>query len=138
MKRAPMIVAVASGVAGAQSFTGLRFLPGGQQYSQAWHVSQGGSVVVGTAAAQDGTFRAFRWTRQGGMVSLGTLGTSSEGRGVSADGSVVVGFTSSPVGVRAFRWTIGSGMVSLGVLPGGAAINGAGPLMIPSASRPRP
>jgi MYXO-CTERM domain-containing protein len=39
-------------------------------------------------------------------------------RAVSADGSVVVGYSGSPAGSReAFRWTEAGGMVSLGVLP---------------------
>ena len=39
--------------------------------------------------------------------------------GVSADGSVVVGYGSSASGETAFRWTSGGGMVGLGDLPGG-------------------
>src|SRR5262249_12681379 len=38
---------------------------------------------------------------------------------VSADGSVVAGFSDSPDGEQAFRWTSGGGMASLGTLPGG-------------------
>lgn len=44
---------------------------------------------------------------------------TSEARGVSADGSTVVGYGSSASGTEAFRWTSGDGMVGLGDLPGG-------------------
>jgi probable HAF family extracellular repeat protein len=54
------------------------------------------------------------------MTDLGTLpgGNHSEARGVSADGSVVVGYSNSANGGRAFRWT-SAGMTDLGTLPGG-------------------
>src|SRR3972149_3043660 len=59
----------------------------------------------------------------GGFVASG-------GRGVSADGSVVMGYGNSASGEEAFRWTSGGGMVGLGDLPGGVfwreADDGAG------------
>jgi probable HAF family extracellular repeat protein len=83
-------------------------------------VSADGSVVVGGAlnpidirgeVAYEG-YRAFRWTRAGGMQDLGTLpgGNWSEAWGVSADGSVVVGGAYNAVEqLRAFRWTPSGG-----------------------------
>jgi probable HAF family extracellular repeat protein len=56
------------------------------------------------------------------MIGLGDLagGTfQSFALGVSADGSVVVGWSSSANGSEAFRWTPDGGMVGLGDLPGG-------------------
>jgi probable HAF family extracellular repeat protein len=53
------------------------------------------------------------------VTDLGTLagGGNSYGRGVSADGSVVVGVSSDGNGLyQAFRWTAGGGMVGLGML----------------------
>jgi probable HAF family extracellular repeat protein len=44
----------------------------------------------------------------------------SRANAVSADGSVVVGTSSSTSGSQTFRWTAGGGMVGLGVLPGDA------------------
>jgi probable HAF family extracellular repeat protein len=44
----------------------------------------------------------------------------SSAHGVSADGSVVVGGSSSASGLEAFRWTEAGGMVGLGDLGGGA------------------
>jgi probable HAF family extracellular repeat protein len=67
-----------------------------------------------------GQRRAFRWTASGGMQDLGTLGgNESFAYGVSADGSVVVGYTDNAVGPRAFRWTASGGMQDLGTLPFG-------------------
>ena len=43
---------------------------------------------------------------------------NSRAFGVSADGSVVVGYGLSANGIEAFRWTQGTGMVGLGDLPG--------------------
>jgi probable HAF family extracellular repeat protein len=90
-------------------------------YSEAYGVSANGSVVVG--AASD---RAFRWTADGGMVSLGLLngGIYSLAFGVNSNGSVVVGYASDGAAgnaSRAFRWTETTGMTSLGVLTGSSS-----------------
>jgi probable HAF family extracellular repeat protein len=54
-----------------------------------------------------------------GLGDLPGGGFESFGNGVSADGSVVVGFSSAPGGqYEAFRWTPSTGMVGLGLLPG--------------------
>ena len=109
---------------------GLGYLPG-HTNSSAAAVSGDGSVVVGTSGWQPwsgepypvtapGSYQAFRWTTGSGMVGLGYLpgGTNSIASGVSADGSIVVGTSSSAFSNQAFRWTAGSGMVGLGYLPG--------------------
>jgi probable HAF family extracellular repeat protein len=67
------------------------------------------------------------------LTWLGTLGgRESEAYGVSADGSVVVGWSYNAAGNdRAFRWTASGGMQDLGTLGGresvalGASANGA-------------
>lgn len=105
----------------------LGTLPG-HDNSYALGVSADGSVVVGVSRQleidADGNIvmehtRAFRWTPQTGMVSLGTLPgyNLSVARAVSADGSVVVGWCEGP-SIRAFRWTAQTGMVNIGTLPG--------------------
>ena len=112
-----VLIGLAAPEARSQSFTGLGFLPGGTQ-SAAARVSGDGSVVVGSS----GSYRAFLWTRAGGMVDLGMLpgATTAYSTGVSVDGSVVVGTVYATEGVRAFRWTFAGGMVSLGLpLDGG-------------------
>ena len=62
------------------------------------------------------------------MVGLGYLpgDTNSTAAGVSADGSVIVGTSSSASGSQAFRWTASSGMVGLGYLPGDTNSNALG------------
>jgi probable HAF family extracellular repeat protein len=105
------------GPTNAAVFTGLGFA------SSPEGVSDDGLFVVGTSGNE-----AFRWMQAGGMVGLGFLPgpyIRSEARGVSADGSVVVGRSSTtaspgsgPPSIYAFRWTQTSGMVSLGDLPG--------------------
>ena len=60
--------------------------------------------------------------RSANFVSLGDLPGGvfdSSGVDVSADGTVVIGSSSSDLGLEGFRWTQESGMVGLGELPGG-------------------
>jgi len=57
-------------------------------------------MFMGLGDLPGGRFRSFAW-------------------GVSADGSVVVGYSDSTSGTEAFRWTSSGGMSGLGDLPGG-------------------
>jgi probable HAF family extracellular repeat protein len=61
--------------------------------------------------------QAFRWTLGGGMQALGFLpgaGFYSSARGMSGDGSVIVGWAADAGNVnRPFRWTQATGMVDL-------------------------
>ena len=89
----------------AASFRGLGSL-------SSTSISADGSVIVGNSGSQ-----AFRWTQEDGMIGLGSLGgTFSTADGVSADGSVVVGYSNHPNGyqIEAFRWTQVDGMLGLG------------------------
>jgi probable HAF family extracellular repeat protein len=89
--------------------------------SEARGVAADGSVIVGRSDAADqrrGDQHAFRW--QGGvMTDLGTLdGRTSAVNAVSADGSVVVGVSTTASGdAHAFRWQNGV-MTDLGTLGG--------------------
>jgi probable HAF family extracellular repeat protein len=113
----------------------LAILRGGGFYSATSGVNADGSVIVGGSTSAKGTFlsgiEAFRWTDAHGMKALGFLqnpggGNSSYAHDVNADGSVVVGHSTSAKGIQAFRWTQDPGgvatgtMVGLGSLPGGA------------------
>jgi probable HAF family extracellular repeat protein len=93
------------------------------------------------------TFHAFRWTLAGGLTDLGTLDPAnnatrtSMATGVSADASVVVGFSQVGAGStqHAFRWT-SAGMVDLGVPAGptrdsrATGVNAAGDVIVGDAT----
>lgn len=103
---------------------GIGYLPGGESSSVASGVSGDGSVLAGvsTSAVSPSAGEAFRWTATTGLVGLGVL-SGSEGPlsvpwGISANGTVVVGWASSENGREAFRWTESEGMVGMGDLPG--------------------
>lgn len=96
-------------------------------YSEAFAVSADGSVIVGEGCAEPSIGigscsssnaskrEAFRWTEAEGMIGLGILSTVetawSGARGVSGDGSIVVGVTTqaAPINV-AFIWDAANGM----------------------------
>src|SRR5262249_30000326 len=65
---------------------------------------------------------------------------SSQARGISLDGSTIVGQAISSSGIEAFVWTALTGMVGLGDLPGGEALSyaraasGDGSVVVGSAS----
>lgn len=83
--------------------------------SEGRRVSHDGSTIIGVSGSADGD-RAFRWTSAGGMQNLGVLSSedvSSSAYGVSADGSVVTGFS----GNVAVIWVNGVAQ-SLGALNG--------------------
>ena len=76
-------------------------------------LSADGSVAVGSTPTADGR-RAFRWTRETGLVPLG--GFYAEANDVSADGKTIVGTdTFSPNGGAntAFVWTPGDGSLRI-------------------------
>jgi probable HAF family extracellular repeat protein len=96
----------------AASFEGLDFAP--------WAVSADGATVVGTEGKWPGggVREAIRWTPETGPVGLGFLhpgDKNSWARGVSGNGSVVVGWSAGDR-TEAFRWTAETGMVGVGFL----------------------
>jgi probable HAF family extracellular repeat protein len=107
------------------SYQGLGDFPDGIFESQAQCVTVDGSVVVGSGTTASGK-QAFRWTQRNGMVSLGNLpdGSFKQSwvKGVSADGSVIVGYGdpdgSGWNGHQGFRWTQSGGMAGMGSLDG--------------------
>jgi probable HAF family extracellular repeat protein len=94
----------------------LSGLPEGSS-TEAMAVSADGLVIAGTVSGDE----AFIW--QGGVLTgLGDLpggAVDSIARGISADGSTVVGASNSALGREAYRWTAPGNMVGLGDLPGG-------------------
>jgi probable HAF family extracellular repeat protein len=96
------------------------FFQGLGDHSRSKDISLDGSTVVGLRVF--GSTEAFLWTEEHGMVGLGDLSGGdfySNAEGVSADGSIVVGFSRSGSGREACLWTQYDGMVGLGDLPGG-------------------
>jgi probable HAF family extracellular repeat protein len=92
-------------------------------HTQAHNVSPGGNLILGQNANE-----AYGWTGAGALgQSFGIYGTppfpagfsyGASAHAASADGSVVVGNSTSHLGHHAFRWTPQTGMTSLGFLPG--------------------
>jgi uncharacterized membrane protein len=74
-------------------------------------ISPNGTVVGYRVSGS--SYSAVRWTVSGGMQDLGVPSgyRNSVATSVSADGSVVVGYTFTPIGAnaRGFRWTADSG-----------------------------
>jgi probable HAF family extracellular repeat protein len=104
----------------------------GGNESWAYGVSADGSIVVGWAQDNNGKSRAFRWTQQTGMQSLGAsvLFTefsytydNSEAFGISPDGNVIVGVAyddyNQAVGFRNIRRGAQRVNISLGDPPKG-------------------
>ena len=86
---------------------GLGFLPGDERISVARAASYDGSVIVGDSGEE-----AFRWTESTGVVGSGERSVAN---GVSADGSVIVGWRLGLDNFEAFRWTEATGIVGLGI-----------------------
>ncbi|MEZ5565212.1 MAG: PEP-CTERM sorting domain-containing protein [Gammaproteobacteria bacterium] len=127
---------------------GLGFMAGGTQ-SYAVGTSADGSVIVGRGDALQGpgdpypgntSTQGFRWTEADGMQSLGYLpygGYYEIATGVSADGSVVTGYSDGSGGTMAYRWTQAAGLEGIGTLSGNgshssqaAAISGDGLVIV--------
>jgi probable HAF family extracellular repeat protein len=118
------VVAVTS-VGGVPPFTAMN----GCRWSQATGIvqlaaGQPNGVAVVYALSDDATVFVgdngqdpIRWTAALGAINLGGFGgpVGGQARGVSADGSVVIGMVSTPSDWRAFRWTEATGMQSLGL-----------------------
>ena len=104
-------------------FMGLGDLPGGIFYSEAIHVSDGGSSVVGFSRSASG-LEPFYWTQSNGMVGLGALPDENENNYIVSDlsgnGTVVVGTlyydSNDSETYEAFRWTQSEGLMGLGDL----------------------
>ena len=95
----------------------------GGTFTQAFRINEAGQVIGGSTTAS-GDLHAFLWTREKGMIDLGTLAgsTFSLAWGINDQG-VVVGEIDLPSGHnRAFLWTAAGGMRDLGTLGGDDAL----------------
>ena len=103
----------------------LGTLGGTIENHQARAISRDGQRIAGTSSSPSGS-EAFLWTPKNGIIGLGSLSYvfQSEGRGLSSDGRVVIGY-SFRRGYEPFRWTAESGMEGLGDLPGGSILGDA-------------
>ena len=129
-----VVVGIGNGASGFEAFrwtqaggmVGLGDLAGGGFDSAAYATNSNGSVVVGKGTSASGQ-EAFRWTQAGGMqrladwltaagVTVAAGYTMTIARGVSDDGSVVVGESTGPSGTEAFIARVsaaGSGAITL-------------------------
>jgi len=121
------------GMVGLSDLTGFK-----SGYSIAWGVSVDGSVIVGESASYRGVNEAFRWTQATGMVGLGFLNEPAErddcdsiATAISANGSVIVGWSTSPRPLlqEAFRWEDGI-MKGLGIAGTAYAVSADGSVIV--------
>lgn len=93
----------------------LGVLPGAYSYSFAYDLSDAGDVAVGWSLDSTFNIRPFRWDIDNGMTAIPGLPQEYMGiaRGVSADGSIVVGSDYTDSGQFAFLWTEESGTVAI-------------------------
>lgn len=117
----PLLLSGSSASGQQAFFMGLGDLPGGDYYSGAADVSGDGRVVVGTSRVGPNTtkdYSAFRWTRESGMIRLGTSDVATTAARISGDGKTIVGgigssAESSPFNGPAYRWQEDTGMIRL-------------------------
>jgi uncharacterized membrane protein len=118
-------------------FFPLGDLPGGHFYSEAGDISSDGAIVVGASDIEGNELftEAYRWSREGGLMGLGTelsvRGTI--GYAISGDGKVIAGiiadeFPNSSV----FLWTESGGMRRLlgGVLDSVGGLSSDGHVLV--------
>lgn len=100
--------AMLSGLAQADDFQGLGFLPG-TNADATTGLSADGKVVIGAGFVSGSNFSeyAFVWTN-GTMTQITGVGSLSQPTGVSANGSVVVGFTDG-LGATGWVWSASTG-----------------------------
>jgi uncharacterized membrane protein len=102
--------------------------PGGAHVaSEPRALTPDGSVVAGKIGTIGSSGEAARWTQTTGWIGLGDLaggGSFSQVLGISANGSLLVGWGSSDQGLESARWE-GGAPIAMGDLPGGAVQSSA-------------
>lgn len=122
----------AGAAAHAQSLTVLEALPGADEpFAAALAISADGAVVAGYARtpATAGGREASLWTTGPVPAGLGGFPTSNawgHARGMSADGTTIVGSTSRANRLHAFRWSAANGLQKLPALPEAVASEARG------------
>jgi uncharacterized membrane protein len=110
-------------------FIGLPNLGIPDFYFASTFISADGKTVVGSNSAI-----GFRWTREDGMVPLGSVPgqtTSVEPRAISADGSVIVGLGYN---FHSFRWTQETGPVGMDLDHIASGVSGDGTIIVGGSS----
>ncbi|MEM7356999.1 MAG: hypothetical protein AAF657_39665, partial [Acidobacteriota bacterium] len=71
-------------------------------FSAARAISANGQIAVGDSEYEPGRYEAFRWTPSGTLQGLGFLSPdkSSRAHGISADGSIIVGWSGTTTSPR--------------------------------------
>ena len=103
---------------------------GNYYYTEALRTSDQGDVIVGFGGNEPnfiiGSHKAWRWDASSGIALLGDLEGGTQGShpgNMTPDGSVVVGYSSSDIGMEAFIWSAEYGMQGLGVAYTGTFID---------------
>jgi uncharacterized membrane protein len=99
---------------------GITPIMGPLSFIEARGVSGDGEVVVGSYAPVSTERQAYRWTAATEVIGIGYLpgGSSSIADAANADGTVIVGQSSSGLYLEPFRWTSSGGMAPLQMLDG--------------------
>jgi probable HAF family extracellular repeat protein len=99
----------------------LKVFPGATGGASAKGISDDGAWIVGSSSWRGPGNRAARWSGGGEISHLGVLPTGDDlefsfANGISGNGSVIVGTSSSIIGRQGFVWTEANGMVGVGTL----------------------
>ncbi len=96
-------------------------LPGGVYSSSGAAISDNGSTIVGHSSSSNASWpntEGFYWTSGGGMTGIGINNTYSPAKGVSGDGTALVGITVPGTATQGYVWTSSNGFTNLGLLSG--------------------
>lgn len=90
----------------ATGLTTLGYLPkffssAGDNVSEAYGVSANGAIVAGRSGSASTDYDSVRWNARGAIGGLDTGGLAAA---ISYDGSVITGYTASPI-AEVYRWT---------------------------------
>jgi probable HAF family extracellular repeat protein len=92
-------------------------VPGFAMASTATHVSADGESIAGKIELANDVLIAAHWSGTGELHAIGFLpgGNISYPTAISADGSVVIGYSYTAEGAEGFRWDLENGIQGLGI-----------------------